>query len=183
MHGIHGYGGVVLHDVVNARMRPKPSRRGADGIIAVSAGAGGHAGSIHPFALLAELKPAVGDKMLVLSGAISTGADIAAAYAAGADLAYMGTRFLATAESMAQPEYKEMILKAQAGDIIATSKISGVNANFLKASIERAGLDLATLEPKTMDLAHEAKAWSTDLVSGAWGGCDFGLPSGRRARR
>ncbi len=166
VHRIHDYGGIVLHDVINARHAEKAIEAGADGIIAVSAGAGGHAGTINPFALIAELKSVVGDRMLVLSGSLSTGADIAAAYAAGADLAYMGTRFIATQESMAQPDYKAMILGAGAGDIVYTPKISGVNANFLRQSIERAGLDLKTLEPKAMDLGHEAKAWSTIWSAG-----------------
>ena len=167
VHRIHSYGGIVLHDVINARHAAKAVEAGADGIIAVSAGAGGHAGSINPFALLAELKPVVGERMLVLSGSLSTGADVAAAYAAGADLAYMGTRFIATAESMAAPDYKDMVVRAGAGDIVYTPKISGVNANFLRESLERAGLDVATLEPKAgMDLAHEAKAWSTIWSAG-----------------
>ena len=164
---IHDYGGVVLHDVINVRHAEKALEAGVDGVIAVTAGAGGHAGAINPFALIGELKPLVGERMLALAGGLSTGADIAAAIAAGADLAYMGTRFIATAESGAAAEYKDMLLRAGSKDIVYTPKISGVNANFLAESIARAGLDLATLEPKPgLDLGHEAKAWSTIWSAG-----------------
>lgn len=164
---VHGYGGIVLHDVISARHAEKAIEAGADGVIAVSAGAGGHAGTVNPFALLDELRPIVGDKMLVLAGAISSGAGIAGAIAAGADLAYMGTRFIATAESLAPAAYKQMILESGSKDIVYTPKISGVNANFLIPSLIRAGLDVTTMEPsKGMDLEHEAKAWSTVWSAG-----------------
>lgn len=164
---IHDYGGLVLHDVINARHAEKAIEAGADGIIAVAAGAGGHAGMVNPFALIGELKPIVGERMLVLAGSLSSGQDIAAAITAGADLAYIGTRFIATVESLAQPDYKSMLVRSASKDIVYTAKISGVNANFLSESIARAGLDLATLEPKpNMDLGHEAKAWSTVWSAG-----------------
>lgn len=164
---VHSYGGLVLHDVISARHAEKAIEAGVDGVIAVSGGAGGHAGTINPFALIAELRPIVGDKMLVLSGSISTGGAVAAAIAAGADLAYMGTRFIATTESLAPAGYKQMICDSASKDIVYTSKISGVNANFLIPSLIRAGLDVATMEPsKGMDLEHEAKAWSTVWSAG-----------------
>jgi nitronate monooxygenase len=164
---VHDYGGLVLHDVISARHAEKAIEAGADGVIAVSAGAGGHAGTTNPFALLAELRPIVGDRMLVLAGAMSTGSDIAAAITAGADLAYLGTRFIATQESLAHADYKQMIVAAGSKDIVYTAKISGVAANFLIPSLVRAGLDVTTMEPsKGMDLEHEAKAWSTVWSAG-----------------
>jgi len=164
---VHSYGGIVLHDVISARHAEKAIEAGVDGVIAVSAGAGGHAGTINPFALLAELRPICGDKMLVLAGAISRGGDVAAAIVAGADLAYLGTRFIATEESLAKPAYKDMIVACGSKDIVYTPKISGVNANFLAPSIVAAGLDVATMAPSAgMDLEHEAKAWSTVWSAG-----------------
>ncbi len=164
---VHSYGGIVLHDVISARHAEKALEAGADGVIAVSAGAGGHAGTINPFALASELRPLCGDKTLVLAGSISNGGSIAAAIAAGADLAYLGTRFIATTESLAQPDYKQMIVDAGSKDIVYTPKISGVAANFLIPSLQRAGLDVTTMEPsKGMDLEHEAKAWSTVWSAG-----------------
>lgn len=164
---IHDYGGVVLHDVINVRHAEKAIEAGVDGIVAVTAGAGGHAGAINPFALMGELRPIVGERMLALAGSLSTGQDIAAVIAAGADIAYMGTRFIATEESLANPDYKSMLLSSGSNDIVYTPKISGVSANFLSQSIARAGLDLATLEPKPgIDVAHEAKAWSTIWSAG-----------------
>ena len=164
---VHSYGGIVLHDVISARHAQKAIEAGVDGVIAVSAGAGGHAGTINPFALISELRPICGDKMLVLAGAISNGAAIAGAIAAGVDLAYLGTRFIATAESLAPDDYKQMLVTSGSKDIVYTPKISGVNANFLIPSLIRAGLDITTMEPsKAMDLEHEAKAWSTVWSAG-----------------
>jgi nitronate monooxygenase len=164
---VHAYGGLVLHDVISARHAEKAIEAGVDGVIAVSAGAGGHAGTINPFALLDELRPIVGDKMLVLAGAMSTGGAVAGAIAGGADLAYLGTRFIATTESLAHGDYKDMIVASGTKDIVYTPKISGVAANFLIPSMVRAGLDVATMEPsKGMDLEHEAKAWSTVWSAG-----------------
>ena len=157
---IHDYGGIVLHDVTNKRHAEKAMGAHVDGVIAVCAGAGGHAGRLHPFALLSELKPVVGDKMLILSGAVSTGGDIAAAIAAGADLAYMGTRFIATDESQAQKDYKDMVIRSRAGDIVYTDKISGVPANFMAESLTRAGIDLEKIDQPDLNMGDEAKAWS-----------------------
>ena len=156
---VHDYGGLVFHDVTNRKHAEKAAAAGVDGIIAVAAGAGGHAGSTSPFALLAEVRR-VFDGAVVLGGAISSGADIAAACAMGADLAYMGTRFLATNESMASPEHKEMILRGGAGDIAYTPAFSGVPASYLKASVRAAGLDpdnLALHSPGQTGV--EAKPW------------------------
>lgn len=164
---VHSYGGVVLHDVTNARHAEKAIEAGADGVIAVSAGAGGHAGTINPFALVDELRPIVGDKLLVLAGAISSGGAVAAAIAAGADLAYMGTRFIATEESMAPAEYKAMLVSSKSGDIVYTPRVSGIPANFLAPSLARAGIDAAALHGEgKLDLGHEAKAWSTVWSAG-----------------
>lgn len=164
---VHSYGGIVLHDVTNARHAEKAIEAGADGVIAVAAGAGGHAGTINPFALIAELRPIVGDRLLVLAGAISDGASIAAAIAAGADLAYLGTRFIATEESLAHEDYKAMIVAARSGDIVYTPKVSGIPANFLAPSLARAGVDLEALGGDgKLDLGHEAKAWSTVWSAG-----------------
>jgi len=165
---IHSYGGIVLHDVINKRHGEKALAANVDGLIAVSSGAGGHAGTIHPFALLHELKPLMGDKMLVLSGSISSGGDIAAAISAGADMAYMGTRFIAAAESQAVSEYKDMVLQSGASDIIYTNKISGVYANFMSESLKRAGIDIKSMEKPKMDMNDEAKVWS-DIWSAGHG--------------
>jgi nitronate monooxygenase len=164
---VRGYGGLVLHDVISPRHAAKAIEAGVDGVIAVAAGAGGHAGTINPFALLDELRPIVGDKMLVLAGSISNGRAIAGACAAGADMAYMGTRIIATQESLASDEYKQMLLAASSTDIVYTSKFSGVNANFMKQSIIRAGLNLETLEgPAQIDINGEVRAWKTIWSAG-----------------
>jgi len=137
---VHSYGGIVFHDIVNIRHAKKAAGAGVDGLIAVSAGAGGHAGVINPFALVNEIRQFF-DKTVILAGCISQGHQIAAAEMMGADLAYMGTRFISTQESMVQDDYKEMITQSSAQDIIYTPAISGVNANFLRQTIESAGLD------------------------------------------
>ena len=175
---VHSYGGIVMHDVISARHAEKAIEAGVDGVIAVAAGAGGHAGTINPFALVSELRPICGDKLLVLAGSISNGGAIAGAIAAGADLAYLGTRFIATSESQAHADYKDMIVASGSKDIVYTPKISGVAANFLIPSLIRAGLDVATMEPsKGMDLEHEAKAWSTVWSAGhGVAGIDAVLP-------
>jgi nitronate monooxygenase len=182
---VHSYGGLVLHDVISARHAEKAIEAGVDGVIAVSAGAGGHAGTINPFALLSELRPICGDKMLVLAGAISDGYAVAGAIAAGADLAYMGTRFIATTESLAPQAYKDMLVTSHAKDIVYTPKISGVPANFLIPSLIKAGLDIETLAPSQgMDLEHEAKAWSTVWSAGhGVAGIDAVLPVAELANR
>lgn len=159
---IHSYGGLVFHDVVNARHAKKAAAAGVDGLIAVAAGAGGHAGTWSPFALVNEIRQFF-DKTVLLAGCMSTGRDIAAARMMGADLAYMGTRFLNTQECMVQEEYKQQITEASAGDIVYTPAISGVNANFIRQSIEAAGLDINNLEaPKTIDFGLELDEASSD---------------------
>jgi nitronate monooxygenase len=169
---VHSYGGLVFHDVINPRHARKAADAGVDGLIAVCAGAGGHAGSLSPFALVAEIREFF-DKTLLLAGAISKGSDIAAAQMMGADLAYLGTRFINTQESLVQPEYKQMIVNSKATDIVYTPNISGVFANFLKPSIVNAGLDPNNLKPKTdidfgQELEVDADNNSGDKAGGAW---------------
>jgi len=162
---VHSYGGKVFHDVTNLRHAQKAADAGVDGLIAVSAGAGGHAGTLHPFALLGESRKFFSGT-LVLSGALSTGADVAAAIAAGADYAYLGTRFICTDESRAVDEYKNMIEEAAAKDIVYTDKVSGVPANFLQASLASAQAEEEHPDGKAIDFGKEllapendAKAW------------------------
>jgi nitronate monooxygenase len=152
---VHSYGGLIYHDVTNIRHARKAAGAGVDGLVAVAAGAGGHAGAINPFALVNEIRRFF-DKTLVLAGCLSTGADVAAAIVMGADLAYMGTRFIATAESRAKPDYKDALLEARAKDIIYTAAISGVPASFLRQSLEDAGIDPENpVAPEDVGLAEE----------------------------
>ena len=152
---IHSYGGVVFHDVVNARHGRKAKDAGVDGLIAVTTGAGGHAGSLHPFALVQELRTFF-DKTLLLSGSISTGAEVAAARCLGVDLAYMGTRFLATKECQVSESYKQLVVNSKADDIVSTHAISGIPANFIKQSVTDAGFDLNNLpKPEGFDIGTE----------------------------
>ena len=137
---IHAYGGIVLHDVISTRHARRALKAGVDGLVLVCAGAGGHAGTLSPFALLSEVR-AFYDGLVALSGAIATGSGILAAQAMGADLAYIGTRFIATEESNASDAYKSMIVDASAADIAYTPLFSGVHGNYLKPSIAAAGLD------------------------------------------
>jgi len=137
---IHAYGGLVLHDVTGARHARRALAAGVDGLILVCAGAGGHAGTLSPFALISEVRE-FHDGLLALSGSIATGRAILAAQAMGADLAYVGSRFIATAESAAADDYKRMIVEASAADIVHTPLFSGVPANYLRGSIAAAGLD------------------------------------------
>ncbi|ADZ70935.1 NAD(P)H-dependent flavin oxidoreductase [Polymorphum gilvum] len=177
IEAVHSYGGLVFHDVINARHARKAAEAGVDGIIAVCAGAGGHAGTLSPFALAAEIR-AFYDGTLVLAGAINTGAQILAARAMGADLAYMGTRFLATKEATIVDDYKQMILDASAADILYTPAISGVNANFLRPSLERAGLDPDNLaHAGALDMASEAKVWKTIWSAGHGTGTIADVPA------
>jgi nitronate monooxygenase len=161
---VHGYGGIVLHDVINNTFAHKAIEKGADGLIAVAAGAGGHAGTISPFALIEEIRDWWAGP-LILSGAIATGRGVLAAQAMGADLAYIGSAFIATHESNAVPTYKQMIVDCGSSDIVYTSFFSGVHGNYLKPSIARAGLDPDTLpeaDPSKMSFADgssKAKAW------------------------
>ena len=159
VEAVHSYGGLVFHDVINLRHAEKAAEAGVDGIIAVCAGAGGHAGLLSPFALVPEIRRFFGGT-IVLSGAISNGAQIAAARLIGADLAYLGTRFIATRESLASDAYKAMLVGAKAGDIVYTPAISGVNANFMRQSIAAAGLDPQNLVAYAkLDMSEEARVW------------------------
>ncbi|MDO5605357.1 MAG: nitronate monooxygenase family protein [Paracoccus sp. (in: a-proteobacteria)] len=161
----HSVGGIVLHDVINNTFARKAIEKGADGLIAVAAGAGGHAGMQSPFALIEEIRDWF-DGPLALSGAIATGRSVLAAQAAGADLAYIGSPFIATAEAHAAPEYKQMICDSGAEDIVYSSLFTGVHGNYLKPSIRAAGMDpdaLTGADPSAMSFtegASKPKAWS-----------------------
>jgi nitronate monooxygenase len=166
---VHSYGGVVLHDVINTAFARKAVEKGADGLIAVAAGAGGHAGRLSPFALVQEIR-AWFDGPLALSGAIANGRAVLAARALGADFAYVGSAFIATREANASDEYKRMIVESGADDIVYTNLFTGVHGNYLRPSIERAGYDPGNLpesDPSKMNFAGEkAKAWSDIWSSG-----------------
>ena len=136
----HSYGGVVFHDVINVKHAKKAAEQGVDGLILVCAGAGGHAGSLSPFSLVREVKEWF-DGTVLLSGSIGDGHSIAGALAMGADLAYVGTRFIATEEANADKGYKDMLIESAADDIVYSSLFTGVNGNYLKPSIAKAGLD------------------------------------------
>ncbi len=136
---VHGYGGIVFHDVINLRHARKAMEAGVDGIILVCAGAGGHAGVLNPFTFVPQVREFF-DGTILLAGGISNGRAVRGAEVLGADLAYMGTRFIATKESMAEDAYKEMIVEAEAKDIVYTDKVSGINANFMIESLRRAGM-------------------------------------------
>jgi nitronate monooxygenase len=136
---VHGWGGKTLHDIINIRFAHKALEKGADGLIAVCAGAGGHAGTLSPFALISEIREFF-DGPLLLSGAISTGGGVLAARAMGADYAYIGSAFIATAEARADEAYKRAIVEGRADDIVYTNLFTGVHGNYLKASITAAGL-------------------------------------------
>ena len=166
---VHDYGGLVFHDVINLRHAAKAIEAGVDGLIAVAAGAGGHTGKASPFALVNEIRE-VFDGALMLSGAMSTGGDVAAAQVMGADLAYLGTRFIGTAECRSPEDYKTMILDSRVKDIVETDRVSGVNANFLVASLAEAGIvpDEGTAPPAEINnelsealtaSANERTAW------------------------
>ncbi|RTZ43198.1 nitronate monooxygenase [Candidimonas sp. SYP-B2681] len=168
---VHSYGGIVLHDVINNKFARKAIEKGADGLIAVAAGAGGHAGRISPFALIHEIREWF-DGPLLLSGAISNGNAILAALAAGADLAYIGTTFIATEEANATPAYKQMIVEGDASEIVYTNFFTGVHGNYLKGSILTAGLDpenMPEADPSKMNFSagsSKAKAWKDIWGSG-----------------
>ena len=165
---IHSYGGLVFHDVIKKRHAEKAAEAGVDGLILVCAGAGGHAGTLNPMPFIAEVKQFF-DKTIILSGCISNGKDIASALQMGADLAYMGTRFINTKESKAPEQYRNMIINSGASDIVYTAAISGVSANFLRPSLEAMGITEEMLSStKKIDFGKElsaaeseAKAWST----------------------
>ena len=162
---VHGYGGVVFHDIANVRHARKAAEAGVDGLILVANGAGGHAGVVNPFALVNEVRSFF-DGTIILSGCLSTGSDVAAALMMGADFAYMGTRFISTTESMAQGEYKQMVVDAGASDITYTPAVSGIPANFLTPSLVANGIDPKTLPEHKLDMADEAKAWKTVWSAG-----------------
>jgi nitronate monooxygenase len=159
---IHAYGGIVLHDIINNEFARKAIDKGADGLIAVAAGAGGHAGTLSPFALVAEIR-AWFDGPLALSGAIATGNGILAAQATGADVAYIGSAFIATAEANAADAYKQSVVESGASDIVYTNLFTGVHGNYLKSSIRAAGLDpdaLPVSDKSAMNFGGgAAKAW------------------------
>jgi len=162
---IHSYGGIVMHDVINDRFARKAVEKGADGLIAVAAGAGGHAGTTSPFALIQEIREWF-DGPLALSGSIATGSAVLAAEAMGADFGYIGSAFIATAEARAAQGYKDMIVDSAADDIVYSNLFTGVHGNYLRPSIVRAGMDpdnLATSDPSAMNFGSggntEAKAW------------------------
>lgn len=170
---VHAYGGLVFHDVTTRRHAEKAAEAGVDGLIAVAAGAGGHAGTWSPFALIAEIRQFF-DKTLLLAGCLNHGHELLAAQLLGADLCYLGSRFIATEESAAPAAYKQMILEARAADIIHTPAVSGVPASFMRQSLARAGYDLERLQDKgALDygeklkpLDDEAKAWKTVWSAG-----------------
>lgn len=166
---IHSYGGLVLHDVIDDRFARKAIEKGADGLIAVAAGAGGHAGTISPFALVAEIRTWF-DGPVALSGAIATGGAVLAAQAMGADFAYVGSAFIATEEANADAAYKRMVVDGAAGDIVYTNLITGVHGNYLKPSLVAAGLDpdnLPVSDPSAMNFgAGRTKAWRDIWGSG-----------------
>lgn len=156
---VHSYGGIVLHDVASRRHAEKVAEAGVDGIIALGSGAGGHTGHLSPFAAIAEVRR-VFDGIIVLAGAITTGADIVAARAMGADMVSMGTRFIATHETAVSPAQKQMMLAAGASDVLITPNITGAAAAFMRASILEAGLDPDNLPlPGSPDVNRESKAW------------------------
>ena len=165
VEAVHSYGGVVFHDIANVRHARKAAQAGVDGLILVANGAGGHAGVVNPFALVEEVRSFF-DGTIILSGCLSTGGDVAAALMMGADFAYMGTRFISTTESMAQSEYKQMIVDAGASDITYTPAVSGIPANFLTPSLVANGIDPKSLPEHKLDMADEAKAWKTVWSAG-----------------
>ena len=170
---VHSYGGLVYHDIIKRRHAEKAAEAGVDGLILVAAGAGGHAGILNPIALVNEIKQFF-HKTILLSGCISNGNDVASALQMGADLAYMGTRFINTTESLADEAHQEMIINSKAEDIVYTAAVSGVNASFLRPSLEAMGIteDLWSKSKKIdfgseLDAAKaEAKAWKTIWSAG-----------------
>ncbi|CAN5676879.1 nitronate monooxygenase family protein [soil metagenome] len=169
---VHGWGGITLHDVVNDRFARKAVEKGADGLIAVAAGAGGHAGRLSPFAIIQEIRQWFAGPV-ALSGSIATGDAVLAAQAIGADLAYIGSPFIATEEANAEPGYKQSIVEGKAADIVYSNLFTGVHGNYLRGSIVAAGMDPDNLpegDLKTMDFGtgngSKAKAWKDIWGSG-----------------
>ena len=165
----HSYGGIVLHDIINNKFAKKAIQKGADGLIAVAAGAGGHAGQQSPFALVQEIREWF-DGPLALSGSIARGHSILAAQAMGADFGYIGSPFIATDEAIAHPEYKQMIVDSTAEDIVYSNLFTGIHGNYLKGSIVNAGLDpdhLKESDPSAMNFNNgKSKAWKDIWGSG-----------------
>lgn len=162
---IHSYGGIVMHDIINNKFAKKAVEKGADGLIAVAAGAGGHAGTTSPFALIQEIREWF-DGPLALSGSIANGAAVLAAEAMGADFGYIGSAFIATEEARAVEGYKDMIVESEAADIVYSNLFTGVHGNYLRPSIVKAGMDpdnLPTSDPSAMNFGSggntDAKAW------------------------
>ena len=181
---VHSYGGIVLHDIINVAFAHKAIDKGADGLIAVAAGAGGHAGTLSPFALVAEIRSWF-DGPLALSGAISTGGGILAARAAGADVAYIGSAFIATDEANAADSYKQAVVDATASDIVYSNLFTGVHGNYLRSSIVAAGLDPEALpqsDPSQMNFSSgSSKAWRDIWGAGQGiGGIDAVVPAAAR---
>ena len=180
----HSYGGLVFHDVINVRHAKKAADMGVDGLILVCAGAGGHAGALSPFALLREVKSWF-DGTIILSGSIGDGYSVASALALGADFAYLGTRFIATHEANAEPEYKQMLIESSANDIVYSNLFTGVLGNYLKPSIQNAGLDpdnLPTADKSAMNFGSggntDSKAWKDIWGSGQGIGLIEDAPTG-----
>ena len=172
LEAAHSYGGLVYHDVISVRHAKKAAEQGVDGLILVCAGAGGHAGALSPFALLREVKKWF-DGTVILSGSIGDGHAVASAIALGADFAYLGTRFIATEEANADPEYKRMLEASAAEDIVYSSLFTGVHGNYLKPSIKNAGLDpdnLPDADKSSMNFGSggntDSKAWKDIWGSG-----------------
>ncbi|AJK47917.1 NAD(P)H-dependent flavin oxidoreductase [Burkholderia plantarii] len=180
VQAVHGYGGIVLHDVISLRHAQKALEAGVDGLILVAAGAGGHAGTTSPFALVGEIRRMF-DGPLVLSGSIANGGSILAAQAMGADLAYMGTRFIATREAHAVDGYKQAIVNAKSADIVYTNLFTGVHGNYIRESIVNAGLDpdaLPEADKSKMNFANDkAKAWKDIWGAGQGVGLMDDVPS------
>jgi nitronate monooxygenase len=178
---VHSYGGIVLHDVANLEHARKAVAKGADGLIAVAAGAGGHAGTLSPFAFVHEIR-AWWDGPLILSGSIATGGAVLAAQAMGADLAYVGSAFIATREANASDAYKQGLVEGSAADVVYTDFVTGVRGNYLRASIVNAGLDpdnLPKSDPSKMDFAAATsgkKAWKDVWGCGQGIGAITGIP-------
>jgi nitronate monooxygenase len=167
---VHGYGGLVFSDVISLDHARKAAKTGIDGLILVCSGAGGHGGTLNPFAFLKAVKE-FWDGITVLAGAISTGEEILAAKILGADLVYMGTRFIATEESSASEEYRQMLIESTLEDLTYTDAISGINGNYLLPSLQKAGFDIENLKKKEVDLSFsesKAKAWK-DIWSAGQG--------------
>ncbi len=182
VQAVHSYGGLVFHDVINVRHARKAIEQGVDGVITVCAGAGGHAGTTSPFALVKEVRE-IFDGTIILSGSMSRGNDALAAQAIGADLAYIGTRFIATEEANAAPGYKEMIVASKSADIVYSSLFTGVHGSYLRGSIENAGMDpdnLPDADKTAMDFGSaggsKAKAWKDIWGAGQGVGSVHDIP-------